>query len=106
MTAERPPFWSEKAQRLVGKHVLIGKTYVDERGEPVELVQLHGVVESADESSGIALRRSDNQELERLPPDLRPFVPAEPGEYRLRSTGEVVVDPDFLATWTIARERR
>jgi hypothetical protein len=36
-----------------------------------------------------------------LPPDGRAFEEAPPGEYRLRSTGEVVIDPDYLATWTI-----
>ena len=31
-----------------------------------------------------------------LPPEL---TPAGRGRYRLRSTGAVVVDPDYLATW-------
>jgi len=36
-----------------------------------------------------------------LPPEPEAYEPAPPGEYRLRSTGEVVVDPDYLTTWTV-----
>ncbi|MBN7463153.1 hypothetical protein I3U64_23750, partial [Mycobacteroides abscessus subsp. abscessus] len=36
-----------------------------------------------------------------LPPAPESFSPAAPGEYRLRSTGEVITDPDYLATWTV-----
>jgi hypothetical protein len=100
---DTPPFWVEKALRMVGKHVLVGKTYV--RGEDVvEQVQFHGVIEQASERNGFALRRADTGEIEWLPPDMRAFERAEPGEYRLRSTGEVVVDPDILSTWVVERE--
>jgi hypothetical protein len=98
-----PPFWHEKAARMVGKHVLVGKTYV--RGNAVlDQVQFHGVIEEADEDDGFALRRSDTGEIEWLPPDLRAFEQAPPGEYRLRSTGEVIVDPDILSTWIVEGE--
>ena len=40
-------------------------------------------------------------EEEWLPPHLEAYQEAAEGEYRLRSTGEVVVDPDWLCTWTI-----
>ena len=33
-------------------------------------------------------------------PDPESYAPADPGEYRLTSTAEVVVDPDYLTTWT------
>ena len=36
-----------------------------------------------------------------LPPDLSTFRRAEPGTYRLKSTGEAIVDPDFLSTWIL-----
>jgi hypothetical protein len=98
-----PPFWEEKARRLLGAHVLIGKTYVGADDVVEEEIQFHGVLESADQQQGLAIRRHDSDEIEWLPPDLRPFRKAPPGEYRLRSTGEVVVDPDYTATWTIRR---
>lgn len=42
-----------------------------------------------------------NGEILSLPSDLRAIEPAPEGEYRLHSTGEVVVNPDFLSTWTV-----
>jgi hypothetical protein len=38
-----------------------------------------------------------------LPPDMRAFRLASEGEYRLRSTGEVIADPDILTTWSITQ---
>jgi hypothetical protein len=43
------------------------------------------------------IERADNGQRVSLPPQLQE---AEPGEYRLRATGEVVVDPDYFARWT------
>ena len=98
---ERPPYWAARAESLVGKTVLVGLTFVNAQDKAVEQRQYHGLIESADERDGFAVRRADTGELEWLPPDLRAFETAAPGEYRLRSTGEVVVDPDLLSTWTI-----
>jgi hypothetical protein len=98
-----PPFWQEKAKRLVGSHLLVGKTYKDEQGAVAEFVQFHGTIEHAHERHGLAVRRHDTGEIEWLPPDLRAFKKARPGKYRLRSTGEVVVDPDYTAVWIIRR---
>lgn len=58
---------------------------------------------SAHERQGFAveLKGKRKGEIFWLPPDVGPFQDAKPGEYKLRSTGEVVVDPDLLATWTV-----
>ena len=97
-----PPFWTEKAARMVGQRVLVGKTYV--RGESVlQHVQFHGVIEDASERQGFAVRRSDTGDIEWLPPDMRAFEQAPPGEYMLRSTGEVIVDPDMVSSWVVER---
>jgi hypothetical protein len=101
MTSGPPPFWQDKADRLVGAHVLVGKTYEDADGEVIDQVQFHGTIETVDERKGLSVRRDDSGDVEWLPPDLRAFSKAKPGEYRLRSTGEVVVDPDYLSVWTI-----
>jgi ketosteroid isomerase-like protein len=103
MTTEPPPFWAKKVNRMVGKKVLVGKTCVKEDGSPIDQTQYEGLIEAAHERRGFAVRRSDSGEVEWLPPDLRAFKEAAPGEYRLRSTGEIVVDPDYLATWTITK---
>jgi hypothetical protein len=74
-----PPFWPEKAAGMVGKYVLVGKTYV--LGDAVlNQVQFHGVIEEASEREGFALRRADTGEIEWLPPDMRGFEQAPPGE--------------------------
>lgn len=91
-----PATWNE----LVGKTVLVGVTYVDADDEPTERVQYCGLVLHADDE-GVQLRRSDTLESQWLPPRLESYVEAESGEYRLRSTGEVIVDPDYHSTWTV-----
>lgn len=99
---DRPPFWAEKADRMVGNTLLVGITYLTHDGQPDGQRQFHGIIEEADERRGFAVR-IDSETLEWLPPHAAAFSHAAPGEYRLRSTGEVVTDPDLLATWTIRR---
>ena len=86
---------------IVGKHVLIGLTYVDERGDVTRQEQRHGlIVRADDEGVTVQLAGRTGDEM-RLPPAREAFEPAAEGEYRLRQTGEVVVNPDLIATWTI-----
>jgi hypothetical protein len=88
--------WAE----LRGKHVLVGLTYVRSDGSVADQLQFHGrIVEASEET--VTVERADNGEPFTLPPDPGSFEPAEPGEYLLHSTGEVVVDPELLSTWTI-----
>jgi len=98
LSSEPPPFDAQIAGQLIGKRVLIGLTYV-ENGQDDRHEQKHGAVEDVSDE-GVAIRLSDG-DIYWLPPDLRPWQPAHPGEYRLRSTGEVVVDPDFIANWEV-----
>ena len=89
-----------KAARFIGKHALVGLTYVNADGTVRKQVQLHGRITAVDETV-VTMRLHGSDEEITLPPALEAFEPAEPGEYRLRTTGEVVVDPDLLASWTI-----
>jgi len=100
--AEPPPWDPEFAARLIGKTLLIGVTDLDAGGSPVEQVQIHGIVVEADAHCGITIScQGDNAGRKfNLPPSLEAIVPAKPGEYRLRSTGEIVIDPDYTTTWT------
>ena len=91
-----------EAGALVGKTLLVGKSYLDGGGHVLAQEQFHGEIVHAD-SRGVTVRRADTGEAEHMPSDRRMFQPAPPGEYRLRSTGEVVVDPDLLSTVTITR---
>lgn len=91
---------------LIGKHLLVGLTYLNADGTLRKQVQLHGRITAVDETK-VTMRLHGSDEEFTLPrsrepgSDLDAFEPADPGEYRLRSTGEVVADPDLLAKWTI-----
>jgi hypothetical protein len=100
------PLWDPKlAVELIGKRVLVGITDLAADGAVVGRRHFHGHAIRADRRLGIALRLTGARAGEEvvLPPDTRAFRRAAPGEYRLRRTGEVVEDPDYLATWSIRR---
>ena len=99
-----PEAWDEDlARELVGCLVLVGINYLFADGSLGEQQQLFGYVVAADRADGIELRLAGNYagKKYRLPPDTRVFRQAAVGKYRLRSTGDVVVDPDYTCAWTI-----
>jgi hypothetical protein len=88
------------AADLIGTHLLVGVTHVDHGGKVVSLEQFHGTVIRASVAEGAVLVDAAGTE-HWVPLDREAFRPADPGTYRLRSTGEVVVDPAWLSTWTV-----
>jgi hypothetical protein len=99
---KRPEFDQDLADTYVGKSILIGITHFDHTGNEISREQMYGVVEAASpDGIGIALRGTRSGESWVMPPVLESISPAKLGEYRLRSTGEVVTDPDLLATWSV-----
>jgi hypothetical protein len=99
-----PDFDQELADTYVGKYILVGVTYFDHFGKEVEQLQMHGVIESASRDGvKIALRGTRQGESWVMPPMLESISAANPGSYRLRTTGEVIEDPDLLATWSVAK---
>jgi hypothetical protein len=98
-------FDEEFAGTLVGRYVLIGLTVHDVQGNLRRHEQLHGTVLSADCKAGIAvlLRGAREGETKWLPPVTSVFESAKPGTYTLNTTGEDVVDPDFIATWLVSQ---
>jgi len=106
MEDDGPSWDDERAHVLVGKYALVGLTFVDQHENVLSKAQRHGRIVEADEDGGISIQlvahgKPWDGEVYRLPPDLRAFSDAQPGEYTLRSTGEVIVDPDVTAAWTI-----
>jgi hypothetical protein len=99
----RPSFDNEVANRLIGKLVLVGITYQSRLGEPVGMEQFFGTVSEVDSFRGIAVLLSGTHsgETKWFPPDPSAFHAAGKGQFRLRSTGEIVNDPDFTAQWTL-----
>lgn len=115
--SETPPIWrlrgssqephakaqvglnEKKVASLIGKHILVGVTFLDSDGDVSEQQQVHGSIRCIDPVDGMVIAIHGSDKTLVLPPDLSSVRAAPPGEYRLRSTGEVVVDPDFLCTW-------
>lgn len=89
-----------RAKDYVGKTLLIGVTYIDHEAKLTGQRQWFGVITEVSNAKGIVITLKNDTKLCALPPDLSALQPAKPGEYRLRSSGEVVTNPDFLTTWT------
>ncbi len=83
----------------LNKTVLIGASWVDAANEVVERRQVFGTIERIDDDEGIIIRLR-NGELFTMPPYPNALQPAEPGDYTIHSTLEIIRDPDFLAVWT------
>lgn len=84
---------------MIGKTLLAGVTFVDADGEMLRMMEVAGTVLSVDEV--VAVDQTGDDEPFTLPADPEAYEPAEPGHYRLRSTGQVVINPDYLTTWTV-----
>ncbi|WP_234086326.1 hypothetical protein [Azonexus sp. R2A61] len=96
-----PYFDEEEAKAVIGKHLLVGVTHRNHSEEVTGLEQFHGEIIRASREEGIILRLSGSDKERWVPPDLSRLEPATPGNYRLKDSGEVVVDPDLLSTWTV-----
>jgi hypothetical protein len=96
----KPQLDESKAKDYIGKTVLIGVTYLDHEERQTSQQQWYGVITEVSNAKGIVISLKNDTNYCALPPDLSALQPAKPGEYRLRATGEVVTDPDFLTTWT------
>jgi hypothetical protein len=104
---ESRPVWDEHlASELIGKLVLVGLTQFNSDGSVDRKEQFFGIVQSADKNSGILLNLKGTRAGCRynLPSDLRSYFKASPGNYRLRSTNEVVTNPDFTVTFSVHRQ--
>ena len=106
---EDHPWDASLAKALPGQMVLLALAYFDvDAEEPFEQQQLLDRVVDADERKGILLSLEGQRAGEQfnLPPDTRAFRGAVPGEYRLRTTGEVLVNPDFTVTLSIQKQAK
>jgi hypothetical protein len=90
----------ERAEYARGKTVLVGITRLSPTGELRAQEQFAGRLAEIDPDNGLLLDVGAD-EPHWLPPDMGPWEVAAPGEYRLRSTGETLVDPDYLCTWVL-----
>ncbi|KQV34597.1 MULTISPECIES: hypothetical protein [unclassified Rhizobium] len=95
--------WDQEfADELLGSLVVIGITYQDAGGGTVDQKHFHGYVRSVDPNEGVTIKLEgdDAEEELTLPPILDAFEPAEEGTYTSPS-GQDVIDPDFVAYFTV-----
>jgi hypothetical protein len=92
--------WKQLQEFLKGKTFLIGLTFVDQHGKLIEQYQTHGMVLALTDEGLFKIERSDGS-IFQMPYDKDTIGTAKKGEYRERSTGVIVKDPDFIMTWEI-----
>jgi hypothetical protein len=85
----------------IGRTLLLGVTYTGPDGEFRRQEQLVGTIMVVDFKEGIVVSCEPDGQSFVLPGDPCWVEKAPPAEYRLRSTGQVVTNPDFLAKLSI-----
>jgi hypothetical protein len=98
-------------KNVIGKHILVGITGYDEKGNKIYSFELHGTVIYAKKGDRISIKvESDpvpseiilnEDSIYSIPPDVSGMDLAPEGIYTLKSTGEKFVDPDLLASWSV-----
>jgi hypothetical protein len=97
--SEQLEFTSAQVARYIGKRLLVGITYLDKNEQVTRLEQFHGLVVRINKNEGIVVKINDLNTERFLPPDLDQIHEASPGDYKLKASGEIVVNPDYIATW-------
>ena len=93
--------YGQLQEYLQGKVFLIGLTFIDKKGELIEQYQTYGTVLELTNEGLIRIKRKD-ETIFQMPYDKETINKAENGEYRLRATKEVVINPDYIMTWEIS----
>lgn len=92
-------------ETILNKIMLIGISYVNESKEIIKQVQFAGKIVEASQEKGIIVKTVQDNRSILLPPDLSAIQQADPGEYKLKSTGEVILNPDLISTWISEKEK-
>lgn len=90
-----------RANGMIGKTALVGISYWSADHTLLRTEQFQGEVIQVSPDGGIVLRLRSGAGEFTLPPDLSSVETARPGEYHLKSSGEVVSNPDFLCTYDV-----
>ena len=83
---------------IVGKRILVDIREFDRALKLRCARNFSGVIVEHGEF-GLAIRRDDTGEFERLIVDAEDLEHADPGEYWLRTTGALILQPDLIAEW-------
>lgn len=103
-------------KNIIGKTILVGITFLEHDGTFISMIQFSGKIVSADKHESIIIASENLKNVMdlipdtsqkgscdtySLPPDLSALKMAPMGEYRLKSTGEVIINPTLLTSWTL-----
>ncbi len=89
---------AEQLSHLVGARLLVGITFRDPFGTVLRAEQFCGRVLEVGDGVVVVDRAGDSAVL---PADAGAYEVAKPGRYVLQSSGETVVDPDYLTVWDV-----
>ena len=98
---QQPQYTNEQLQGLVGKHLLVGITRYNLEGQVALLEQFHGTISRVSLEDGVVIKLMNSDQERTIPPDFSCMEMARAGQYRLANTGEIVEDPDYIATWDV-----
>jgi len=85
----------DQAKVLIGKYILVGIAHCDSSGSVKSREQIHGIVERVNLKEGVVIKLKGSNQERAVPLKLADLKMAQPGEYRLKETDEVVEDPDY-----------
>jgi hypothetical protein len=91
--------------KYIGRTLLLGVTHTGPDGDFRDQEQLVGTIMVVDLDDGIVVSCDPDGRQFILPGDPSWVERAPAGEYRLRSTGQVVTNPDYLACLTLRQPR-
>ena len=87
-----------KNKKYIGKTVLVGLSVFSHDHALLETHQYFGEIISVDDVISI---RTDDGEINTLPPDVKSLKKAPKGIYTLKSNGKQIENPDFISLWSI-----
>lgn len=94
-------FDNDRAATMIGKHLIIGLTIHDALDNVVDRVQLHGNIVRVNEKEGVVVQLLPSGVEYAMPAVFSAYEEAPPGDYHFQSTGEVITNPDLMATWVV-----
>lgn len=87
-------------KKYIGKTVLVGISVFFNDGTLEDRFQYFGEIISIDNVISI---KTDEGELQTLPPDTKSLKKAKKGIYTLKSNGKQIENPDFVTSWSITK---
>jgi len=89
-----------KHEDYIGKYLLVGITEVDRDGNVLTRSEKHGRISTVGPEGFIVVNPETKEEF-TIPPGGEHLQQAQPGDYHLKSCGDVVSNPDYISDWTI-----